>query len=60
MPRLIRLFTRRAGPVGIALTAFDVWRRIPPKQRRRILRGAREHVPRLAAGVRRRRRRSEP
>jgi len=59
VPRLRRLFTRRMGPVGIALTAFDVWRRIPPKHRRRILAEARRHGPRLvkAAASRRRRRR---
>ena len=48
MPRLAYLFTRRMGPIGIALTAFDVWRRIPPKQRRRIIAEARKHGPRLA------------
>ncbi|MFN2468838.1 MAG: hypothetical protein ABR521_11990 [Gaiellaceae bacterium] len=45
MPRL----TPRATPVGLALTAFEVWRRIPPKHRRRILKQARKHGPKLAA-----------
>lgn len=49
MPRLSRLLTRRAGPIGIALTAVDIWRRIPPKQRKRILEATRKHGPRLAA-----------
>ena len=47
MPRL----TPRAGPVGIALTLFDLWRRLPPKQRKQILALAREHGPRVAARV---------
>jgi hypothetical protein len=36
------------GPVGVALTAFDIWRRIPKKQRRQIIAQARKHGPRLA------------
>ncbi len=40
---------RRLGPVGLALTVYDVWRRLPPKQRRQLLELGREHAPRLAA-----------
>jgi hypothetical protein len=43
MPRLIR----RAGPIGIALTAYDLWKRLPPKQRKALLDQARRHGPRL-------------
>jgi len=39
----------RPGPVGIAFALFDVWRRLPPKQRRQVMNLAREHGPRLAA-----------
>ncbi|HVW89132.1 MAG TPA: hypothetical protein VHC01_06665 [Gaiellaceae bacterium] len=46
MPRL-RL-SRRAGAVGTALTIWDLWRRLPPKQRRFIVKQARAHGPRLA------------
>ena len=46
-----KLLTRRAGPVGLALTAYDIWRRIPPAQRRRILAATRKHGPRLAASA---------
>lgn len=46
-----RLLTRRAGPVGLALTAFDIWRRLPKKQRRQILDAAVKHGPRYAAKV---------
>jgi hypothetical protein len=48
------------GPVGLALTAYDIWRRIPPRHRRRILAEARKHGPRLARAAydsKRRRRR---
>ena len=48
VPRLSRVFTRRMGPVGVVLTAIDIWRRIPKKHRRRIVAEARKHGPRLA------------
>jgi hypothetical protein len=44
-------FFRRAGPVGLVLTAWDVWRRIPPRQRKMIVKQARKHGPRIAARV---------
>jgi hypothetical protein len=47
MPRL----TRRLGPVGIALTAWDIWRRLPPRQRKQILNAARKHGPTVASRV---------
>jgi hypothetical protein len=56
VPRLRRLAYRRLGPLGLALTAYDIWRRIPPKHRKRILREARHHGPRLAKAARDRRR----
>jgi len=42
MPRL------RIAGLGAALTAYDVWRRIPPAQRKLILAQARVHGPKLA------------
>ena len=39
------------GPVGLALTAYDIWRRIPKRQRRQIMDVARKHGPRAAAAV---------
>jgi hypothetical protein len=36
------------GPVGVALTAWDLWHRLPPRQRRWVLRQVRKHGPRLA------------
>jgi hypothetical protein len=58
--RLRHLTYRRMGPVGLALTAFDIWRRIPPKHRRRILAEARYHGPRLARAAAQRRRNNRP
>ena len=40
---------RRLGPIGIALTAWDIWRRIPPRHRKTIIKQARRHGPTLAA-----------
>jgi hypothetical protein len=39
---------RRPGAIGLALTAYDVWRRLPPSQRRRMLGVARRHGPKVA------------
>jgi hypothetical protein len=55
VPRPLRLLTRRAGPIGLALTAFDVWRRIPKRQRRQIVAATRKHGPRVAAQLMQRR-----
>jgi len=41
----------RVGPLGLALTAWDIWRRLPPRQRKQILNIARKHGPRVAARV---------
>jgi len=49
MPRFSRVFSRKLGPVGIALTAWDIWRRLPPEYRRQIMAATRKHGPRLAA-----------
>jgi hypothetical protein len=51
MPSPLRLLGRRAGPVGIALTALDVWRRIPPDQRKQIIDATRKQAPRAAAAM---------
>jgi len=47
MPRL----TNRLAPVTIALTAWDIWRRLPPKQRQQVLKAARKHGPKVASTV---------
>ena len=51
MPRNPLFLGRRMGPVGIALTAWEIWRRIPKQQRRRITREARKHAPTVARAV---------
>jgi hypothetical protein len=47
MPRL----RPRIGPLGLALTAWDVYRRLPPKQRKMVLDLARKHGPKVASRV---------
>jgi hypothetical protein len=37
--------------VGLALTAWDIWRRLPPKQRKQVISIARKHGPKVAAKV---------
>jgi hypothetical protein len=44
-----RLGKFRPGPIGIAITLFDLWRRLPPKQRKLALKLARKHGPKAAA-----------
>jgi hypothetical protein len=58
--RTRRLLTRRAGPIGVALTAWDIWRRLPPKQRKQIVNIARKHGPKVAARVMKARRARRP
>jgi hypothetical protein len=55
-----RFLPRRAGTVGLALTAYDIWRRLPPQQRKLILASARKHGPRLASAAVERTRRIPP
>jgi len=38
----------RIGPLGIALTLWDVYRRLPPKQRKQLIALARTHGPTVA------------
>ena len=40
--------TRRLGPVGAVLTAWDIWRRLPPRQRKWVTQQMRTHGPRVA------------
>jgi hypothetical protein len=40
---------RRTGTLGVALTAWDIWRRIPKQHRRAIIRHGRKYGPMLAA-----------
>jgi hypothetical protein len=47
--RVARLGKFRPGPIGVAITLFDLWRRLPPKQRKLALQLARKHGPKAAA-----------
>jgi hypothetical protein len=51
MPRF-----RPTSPLGLALGAFHLWRRLPPSQRKRVVQAARTHGPKVAAAVLARRR----
>jgi hypothetical protein len=61
-----RSVTKGLRPVALLLTAWDIWRRLPPTQRRMIMDQARKHGPRLAGAAaakgreRARRRRPKP
>ena len=39
----------RPTPWALTIAAWDIWRRLPPQQRRELLRLARKHGPRLAS-----------
>jgi hypothetical protein len=45
--------SRGAGPVGLALTAVDVWRRLSPRQKRLIMRQAKKYGPVVAEQAKR-------
>ncbi len=60
VPSPLRLLTRRAGPLGLVLTAYDLWRRLPLKQRRQLLDATRKHGPRLASRAARARQTRRP
>ena len=54
MPVVVRgqyFITRKLGPIGVVLTAWDIWRRIPKQHRRQITREARKHAPTVARAV---------
>jgi hypothetical protein len=57
MPRMLpKRLRRRAGAWGTVLLFWDVWKRIPPKHRKRLLAQARKHGPRLVKQLLARRR----
>ena len=43
--------TRKLGPLGIALTMWDIWRRLPPSQRKLLIATARKQAPKIAAAA---------
>jgi hypothetical protein len=48
-PRMARIGRLRPGPVGVAITLYDIWRRLPPKQRKLAIQLARKHGPKAAS-----------
>ena len=46
MPRF-----RPTSPLGLAFGAYHIWRRLPPAQRRMVLKTARTHGPKVAAAL---------
>ena len=42
---------RPTSPLGLAFTAFHLWRRLPPAQRRQVMNMARVHGPKVATAV---------
>jgi hypothetical protein len=43
-----RIGKLRPGPVGVALAMWDIWRRLPPRQRKQLMTLARKHGPTVA------------
>ena len=41
----------RPGVWALAVAAYDVWKRLPPKQRKQALNLARKHGPKVAKHV---------
>jgi hypothetical protein len=48
---MARRLRPRIGPLGVALTLWDVYRRLPPRQRKMVLDLARKHGPKVASRV---------
>ena len=48
---MARKFKLRPGVWGLAIAAYDVWKRLPPKQRKQALNLARKHGPKIAKRV---------
>jgi hypothetical protein len=48
---MARVGKARPVPLVVALTLYDVWRRLPPKQRKQLLVLARKHGPTVATKV---------
>jgi len=48
VPALPRLLLHRLGPLGVALTVYDVWRHVPPTRREQLVQLARTQGVRAA------------
>jgi len=58
MPGPVKL-TGKAGALGMALTVYDLWRKLPPAQRRQLAGMARKHGPTVASRIAQASRRSK-
>ena len=47
MPKL----ARRTGALGLAFGAYDLWKRMSPKQRKVVIQQARKYGPKVAKSV---------
>jgi hypothetical protein len=45
------MLLRRLGPVGVVVTAYEAWKRLPERDRQRLLDEARKHGPPAARFV---------
>ncbi len=48
---MARIGKLRPGPIGVAIAMWDIWRRLPPKQRKQLMALARKHGPTVARRV---------
>ena len=39
---------RGAGPIGLAISAYDVWRRLSPRQKKIVIAQVKRHGPKIA------------
>ena len=46
---MAKLRKLRPTPWAITMIMWDIWRRLPPAQRRQLMKAARKHGPKLAA-----------
>jgi hypothetical protein len=53
-PAFVGLLVRRVRPVTVALAAYEMWRRLPPEQRQKLMQAARRNGPRIASSLARR------
>ncbi len=48
---MARKFKLRPSAWAVAVAAWDVWRRLPPRQRKQALGLARKHGPKVAKAI---------
>ena len=46
---MARLSKLRPGPVTVAITAYNLWKRLTPRQRRQLMTMVRRHGPTVMA-----------